>query len=107
LVGRAIELRKRKDLSTPVENWLFRSFGAGTPTKNDLNTVRTFLCLYVLGCWVMAPIFSHSQAVLPNPGTLVLERIHRHDNGFEILVTTRQPASQVSRLQTNVDGSAQ
>jgi len=40
----------------------------------------------------MALIPGHSQAVLPNPGTLVLERIDRHDNGFEIRVTTRQPA---------------
>ena len=41
----------------------------------------------------MAPTPGHSQAVLPNPGMLVLERIDRHDKGFEILVTTRQAAT--------------
>jgi Transposase/zinc-finger of transposase IS204/IS1001/IS1096/IS1165/Homeodomain-like domain len=41
----------------------------------------------------MAPVPGHSQAVLPNSGMLVLERIDRHDKGFEILVTTRQVAT--------------
>ena len=40
----------------------------------------------------MAPIPGHSQAVLPDPGTLVLVRIDRHDEGFEIAVSTRHPA---------------
>ena len=40
----------------------------------------------------MAPAPGHSQAVLPNPDMLVLERIDRHDKGFDILVTTRQAA---------------
>ncbi len=43
--------------------------------------------------WVMAPPPGHSQAVLPNPGMLVLERIDRYDSGFEIVVTTRYPAA--------------
>jgi transposase len=41
---------------------------------------------------IMAPTLSHSQAVLPNSGTLVLDRIDRHDEGFEIFVCTNQPA---------------
>src|ERR1017187_6541114 len=41
----------------------------------------------------MAPSSSHSQAVLPNSGTLVLDKIDRHDKGFEIFVSTIQPAT--------------
>lgn len=41
---------------------------------------------------VMAPSSSHSQAVLPNSGTLVLDKIDRHDKGFEIFVSTIQSA---------------
>lgn len=40
---------------------------------------------------VMGPSSSHSQAVLPNSGTLVLDRIDRHDKEFEIFVSTSQP----------------
>jgi transposase len=40
----------------------------------------------------MAPLSGHSQAVLPSPGTLILERIDRHESGFEIFVHTSQPA---------------
>ena len=40
----------------------------------------------------MAPSSSHSQAVLPNSGTLVLDRIDRHEKDFEIFVRTIQPA---------------
>ncbi len=40
----------------------------------------------------MVPSTSHSQAVLPNPGTLVLDRIDRHEKDFEIFVSTNQPA---------------
>ena len=40
----------------------------------------------------MAPSSSHSQAVLPNSGTLVLDRIDRHEKNFEIFVSTNQPA---------------
>src|ERR1700685_2134686 len=41
----------------------------------------------------MAPVPVHSQAVLPNPGMLVLKRIDRHDKGFGILVATCQVAA--------------
>ena len=40
----------------------------------------------------MAPPPSHSQAVLPSPETLVLERIERNDREFRIFVHSRQPA---------------
>lgn len=40
----------------------------------------------------MTPIPAHSQAVLPDPGMLVLERIDRHDEGFDIVVSTHHPA---------------
>src|ERR1035438_54539 len=39
---------------------------------------------------VMAPPSTHSQAVLPNSGTLVLDRIDRHEKDFEIFVSTNQ-----------------
>jgi hypothetical protein len=37
-------------LSAPVQKWLFRNFGAGAPTKYDLNWVKTFIGACVLGC---------------------------------------------------------
>ena len=40
----------------------------------------------------MAPPPSHSQAVLPSPKTLVLERIERTDREFRIFVHSRQSA---------------
>jgi transposase len=40
----------------------------------------------------MAPPLSHSQAVLPNPSTLVLDKIERCDKEFRIFVRARQPA---------------
>src|ERR1017187_943856 len=40
----------------------------------------------------MAPSSSHSQAVLPNSGTLVLDSIDRHEKNFEIFVSTNQLA---------------
>ena len=40
----------------------------------------------------MAPPPSHSQAVLPNPVTLVLEKIERFDKDFRIFVRVRQTA---------------
>ena len=61
--------------------------------RRRLNSRETFEHLNVLGCLVMAPPPGHSQAVLPNPGMLVLERIDRYDSGFEIVVTTRYPAA--------------
>ena len=40
----------------------------------------------------MAPPPSHSQAVLPKPETLALERIEKQDCEFKIFISTRQPA---------------
>lgn len=40
----------------------------------------------------MAPPPSHSQAVLPQPDTLLLERIEKQDSEFRIFVSTRQLA---------------
>ena len=40
----------------------------------------------------MAPSASHSQAVLPSPSTLVLDRIDRQEKEFELFVSTSQPA---------------
>jgi len=40
----------------------------------------------------MAPPPSHSQAVLPKPETLALERIEKQDCEFRIFISTRQPA---------------
>jgi len=43
-----------------------------------------------LRTWRLPP--SHSQAVLPKPETLALERIEKQDCEFRIFISTRQPA---------------
>ena len=42
--------------------------------------------------WAKLKCPGHSQAVLPDPGSLILERIDRDEEGFEIVVSTRHPA---------------
>lgn len=46
----------------------------------------------VLGCGAVTPPPGHSQAVLPNPVTLVLDKIERCEKEFRICVRARQPA---------------
>jgi transposase len=41
----------------------------------------------------MAPPPSHSQAVLPNPKSLILDRVERDQNQFILTVRTRQPVA--------------
>jgi transposase len=41
----------------------------------------------------MAPPPSHSQAVLPNPRSLILDHVEREQNRFILTVRTRQPAA--------------
>src|SRR5882724_11902194 len=40
----------------------------------------------------MACTRRHSQSTLPQPETLVLERIEKHESSFRLFVSTRQPS---------------